>query len=140
MVVGSRETIMDMPRRPTVGDATVAALLFALGLGLLTKDVKAAALGGALGGALASKKQPLEMAVREYFRTRQLEVQFFYRSPLSMKVTFSYAPNAFWTVETSVPEGLQFSSDEDRDDYLYGSLIKKELPKVLRKIHTLLAQ
>nr|MBA3695022.1 hypothetical protein [Acidobacteriota bacterium] len=93
-----------------------------------------ALIGGAGGAVLANQKQPLEFAVREYFKQKGLEVIFFYRAPRAVKVTFSYAPNAFWTVEAVMPDELINLSDEDRDDWLYGSLVTKALPKVLRAI------
>jgi hypothetical protein len=134
------DTIFGLPRRPAIADAGAGAILGAISLGLLTKDWKAAMAGGAIGGALAGRKQPLEMAIREYFQKRGLGVSFFYRAPRSVKVTFSYAPNAFWTVESIMPDSLQGLSEEDRDDWLYGSLIKRELPKVLKTIKQLYPQ
>lgn len=130
------DTNSGLPSRPRLGDASAGALLGAISLGLLTRDWKAALAGGAVGSALANQKQPLEFAIREYFKQKGLEVIFFYRAPRAIKVTFSYAPNAFWTVETVMPDDL-FLNDEDRDDWLYGSLIKKELPKIQRKIRQL---
>jgi hypothetical protein len=127
------DKILGLPRRPTLGDASTAALISGIALGLLTKDWKLALAGGAVGGALANQKQPLELAVREYFKKKDWEVIFFYRAPRSIKVTFSYAPHAFWTVEATMPDDLNLS-DEDRDDWLYGSLTTKELPKIRRKI------
>ena len=129
--------ILDVPRRPHLGEASAGALLGAIALGLLTRDWTAAIAGGAIGAGLANKRQPLEFAIREYFKAKGLEVVFFYRAPRSVKVTFRYADNAFWTVESVMPDNLFFASDEDRDDWLYGSLIKKELPKILRKIRRL---
>ena len=126
--------ILGLPRRPTLGDASTAALLGAVALGLLTRDWGGALIGGAGGAVLANQKQPLEFAVREYFKQKGLEVIFFYRAPRAVKVTFSYAPNAFWTVETVIPDDFINLSDEDRDDWLYGSLATKALPKVLRMI------
>ena len=130
------DKILGLPRRPTLGDTSALALLGAVALGLLTRDWKAALAGGAGGAVLANQKQPLEFAVREYFKQKGLEVIFFYRAPRAVKVTFSYAPNAYWTVESVMPDELNFSP-EDRDDWLYGSLIKKELPKIQRKIRQL---
>jgi len=129
------ETILGLPRRPNLADASSAALLGAIALGILSGgDWKAALAGGAV---LANQKQPLEFAVRESFKQKGLEVIFFYRAPRAVKVTFSYAPNAYWTVESVMPDELNHLSPEDRDDWLYGSLIKKELPKIQRKIRQL---
>lgn len=133
------DTILGLPRRPKVGEASTGALLGALALGLLTRDLAAAIAGGAIGAGLADKRQPLELAIREYFKKKGLEVVFFYRAPRFAKVTFRYADNAFWTVETTIPDTLLSDKDrdEDRDDWLYGSLIKIELPKILRKLKPL---
>ena len=89
------------------------------------------------GGVMPGRKLSLEMAIREYFQTQDLPVSFFYRAPRAVKVTFRYAPNAFWTIESIMPDSLQGLSQENRDDWLYGSLIKKELPKVLKTIKQL---
>lgn len=126
-----------LPHRPRIADASSSALIGAVALGLLTRDWAAALAGGALGAGLASQKQPLELAIREYLKKRGLEVVFFYRAPRSVKVTFRYDTNAFWTVESTAPDHLTFTSDEERDDWLYGNLVKFELPKILRKIRKL---
>ena len=131
------EMILGLPRRPTLGDTSTAALLGAVALGLLTGGLGGALIGGAGGAVLANQKQPLEFAVREYFKQKGLEVIFFYRAARAVKVTFGYAPNAYWTVESVMPDELNHLSPEDRDDWLYGSLIKKELPKIQRKIRQL---
>ena len=128
------DKILGLPRRPALGDSSTAALLGAIALGLLTGGLGGALAGGAGGAILANQKQPLEYAVREYFQQKGLEVIFFYRAPRAVKVTFSYAPNAFWTVETVMPDTIINLSDEDRDDWLYGSLVTQALPKVLRVI------
>ncbi len=140
MTEGQEQTIFlgsGLPKRPRIADASSSAIIGAVALGLLTRDWAAALAGGALGAGLANQKQPLELAVREYFKKRGMEVVFFYRAPRYAKVTFTYAPNAFWTVEFTIPDNLSFSSDEDRDDWLYVNLIKKELPKIKRKIRQL---
>ena len=126
-----------LPHRPRIADASGSAIIGAVALGLLTRDWAAALAGGVLGAGLANQKQPLELAIREYFKKRNLEVMFFYRAPRYVKVTFTYAPNAFWTVESTVPDSISFPSDEERDDWLYGNLIKIELPKIMRKIRRL---
>jgi hypothetical protein len=90
-------------------------------------------LGGVAGGALANQRQPLEMAIREYFRERGLEVVFFYPAPRAVKVTFRYGESDYWTVESVMPDGLQLTP-EDSADWLYGNLIAVELPTILRRI------
>ncbi len=87
-------------------------------------------------GETSTQLQTLEFAVRKYFKNQGFEVVFFYRAPRAAKVTFRYADNAFWTVEVVMPDDLNFPSDEDRDDWLYGSLIKNELPKIQHILQT----
>ena len=128
------DKILGLPRRPALADTSTAALLGAVAVGLLTGGLGGVLIGGASGAVLANQKQPLEFAVREYFKQKGLEVIFFYRAPRAVKVTFSYAPNAFWTVGSVMPDDLKILSDDDRDDWLYGSLTAKALPKVLRTI------
>jgi hypothetical protein len=126
-------TILGLPRRPRIADASASAILGAIALGLLTGGWGWALLGGAAGGALASQKQPLEMAIREYFVQNGLEVIFFYPAPRAVKVTFRSDPNTYWTVESVLPDNWQLSPD-DRDDWLYGNLTQNELPKILHRI------
>lgn len=73
------------------------------------------------------------MAIRDYFAQRRLEVIFFYPAPRAVKVTFRYDANAYWTIESVMPDYLQLSP-EDSADWLYGNLIEAELPKVLPRI------
>jgi hypothetical protein len=125
--------IQGLPRRPRIGDASTGAILGAIALGLLTGGVGGVLLGGVAGGALANQRQPLEMAIREFFTRYGLEVIFFYPAPRAVKVTFRYGKNAYWTVESVMPDDLQLSP-EDSADWLYGNLTAVELPKVLRLI------
>lgn len=127
------DMILGLPRRPRIGDASASAILGAIALGLLTGNWAAALAGGVAGNALANQRQPLEMAIREYFAKRGLEVIFFYPAPRAVKVTFRYGPNAYWTVESVMPDDLPLSP-EDSADWLYGNLIAVELPKVLPRI------
>ena len=106
--------ILGLPRRPRLADSSAAALMSGVALGLLTGSIGWALAGGAVGGAWANKKQPLELAIREYFKTKNLEVIFFYRAPRAVKVSFSYARNAYWTVESVMPDSL-ILADEDRE-------------------------
>jgi hypothetical protein len=126
-------TILGLPRRPHIGDASTAAILGAIALGLFTGGLGWALLGGAAGSALANQSQPLEMAIREYFAQKGLEVIFFYPAPRAVKVTFRSDPNTYWTIESVMPDNLNLSP-EDRADWLYGNLIQNELPKVLPRI------
>ncbi len=130
------DTIRGLPRRPRVADASAAAILAAIAGGILTVGLGGAILGGLAGTAFANQRQPLEMAIRDYFTKRGLEVIFYYPAPRAIKVTFRYNlnPNAYWTVESVMPDHLKLPSQEDNADWLYGNLIKVELPKVLRRI------
>lgn len=125
--------ILGLPRRPKIGDASAAAVLGAIALGILTGGWAGALVGGLAGNALASQRQPLEMAIREYLASCGLEVVFVYPAPRSVKVTFRQGANAYWTVESSMPDYLQLAP-EDSTDWLYGNLIQVELPKVLSRI------
>jgi hypothetical protein len=131
-------TILGLPRRPRIADASAASLLAAIAGGLITGGWGGALIGGLAGNALANQRQPLEMALRNYFLTQNLELVFFYRSPRSVKVTFSYRPSSYWTIESVMPDDFDLSP-EDADDWLYGSLITNELPNALRQILPLTA-
>jgi hypothetical protein len=134
MSSSQEDTFLGVPRRPRIGDAPTAAILGAIALGLFTGGLGWALLGGAAGTALANQKQPLEMAIREYFKQNGLEVIFFYPAPRAIKVTFRSDSNTYWTVESVLPDNWQLSPD-DRDDWLYGNLIQNELPKILPRIN-----
>ena len=134
MSVAQEDRILGLPRRPRLGDASAGAVLGAIALGILTGGLGGALLGGAIGGALANQRQPLEMAVREYFKSCGLDVVFYYPAPRAIKVTFRYAPNAYWTIQSALPDNLSRLSPEDSDDWLYGNLIEVELPKVLPRL------
>jgi hypothetical protein len=127
--------ILGLPRRPQIGDASAGTILGVIAGGLLLGGgFGGAVIGGLAGNALTSQKQPLETAIRQFFLQKGLEVIFFHRAPRAVKVTFRYAPDAYWTIETVMPDDLNLSSAEDRDDWLYGSLTFVEFPKVRRKI------
>jgi hypothetical protein len=127
------DMIQGLPRRPRLGEASTGAIVGAIALGILTGGWGGALIGGVAGGALASQPQPLEMAIREYFKSLDFEVVFFYPAPRAVKVTFRYGANAYWTVESVMPDYLQLSP-EDSADWLYGNLIRVELPKVLPRL------
>ena len=133
MSLNADDHILGLPRRPRLADASAGAILGAIALGLLTGGVGGAIVGGVAGGALASQRQPLEMAVREYFKGLNLEVIFYYPAPRAVKVTFQYGPNAYWTVETILPDDLQLPPD-DAADWLYGNLVQHELPQILPRL------
>jgi hypothetical protein len=116
-VTDDKKTI-DLPRRPYLADASAATVFSGIALGLLT---------ACSGTESANQKQSLELAIREYFNTQNLEVIFFNRAARLARVSFSYATNAYWTIK--------LDSKEDIDDWLYGNLTINELPKILRKIN-----
>jgi hypothetical protein len=126
------DTILGLPRRPRIADASASTILWAIAGGLIAGPV-GVLVGGAAGNALANQRQPLEMAIREYFAKRGLELIFYYPAPRAFKATFRYGANAYWTVESVMPDGLPLSS-EDSADWLYGNLIQNELPQVLPRI------
>ena len=76
------------------------------------------------------------MAIREYFKKyyKDFDVAFVYPAPRAVKVTFRYGPNSYWTIESVMPDDLQFPTLEDNADWLYGNLIAVELPKVLLRL------
>ena len=133
MSSSQEDLILGLPRRPHLADASKGAILGAIALGILTGGWGGALVGGVAGGALANQRQPLEMAIREYFKSRNLEVNFYYPAPRAVKVTFRYGANNYWTVESVMPDHLQLPP-EDAADWLYGNLIRVELPKVLRQL------
>jgi hypothetical protein len=124
------ELILGLHRRPRIADAPTNAIIGAIALGLLTGGWGGALIGGVAGGALGSQRQPLEMAIREYFKSLNMEVVFVYPAPRAVKVTFRYDENAYWTVESVMPDDLQLPP-EDTADWLYGNLRDIELPRVL---------
>jgi len=133
MTSNQDDFILELPRRPRLADASAGAVLGAIALGLLTGGVGGAIIGGVAGSALANQRQPLEMAIREYFKSHNLEVRFYYPAPRAVKVTFQYGANAYWTVESVLPDQLQLEP-EDAADWLYGNLIQRELPQILPRL------
>ena len=127
------DTIHGVPRRPRIADASASTILWAIAGGLIAGPI-GAVVGGAAGNLAASQRQPLEMAVREYLMRNGLEVIFFYPAPRAAKVTFRDAANAYWTVESVLPDDLPFASQDDVADWLYGNLVVNELPQVLPRI------
>ncbi len=125
--VTNDKEIEGLPRRPYLADASAATIFSGIAIGLLT---------GIAGIEPVHQRQSLELAIRGYFQTQNLEVIFFNRAARLVRVSFNYAPNAYWTVESVMPDSLKLNSKEDIDDWLYGNLTINELPKILRKIKT----
>lgn len=124
------DMIHGVPRRPRIADASASTIAWAIAGGLIAGPI-GVLIGGAAGNALANQRQPLEMAIREYFTKRGLELIFFYPAPRAVKVTFRDAANEYWTVESVLPDHLSFSSPDDANDWLYGDLIANQLPHVV---------
>jgi len=129
----SRENlILGLPRRPQGNGQSAGAAIGAL-LGLfLTENIGGAILGGIAGNTLSNQPMSLEWSVRNYFAQNNLLVISFYRSPKSIEVLFK-SNNQFWTVKSVVPDLLSLNK-EDVEDWLYGNLVKKELPKKIKQI------
>ena len=133
MPVTNEDLIIGLPRRPRMGDASQAAIIGAIALGIITGGLGGALVGGVAGGAWASQRQPLEMAIREYLKAFGFDVIFYYPAPRAVKVTFRYDTNAYWTVESVLPDHVQLQP-EDAADWLYGHLVTNELPQILPKL------
>jgi hypothetical protein len=128
--------IYGVPRRPRGEYGAGGTILGALaGLALASNPL--IAIGGAiLGGAIGSRPQPLEDAVRAEFQRRGHPVSLFYRSPRGIKIVFFYR-NGSWRVESYAPMNLPFNNNDDLEDWLYGNLIAVSLPNKLQVINQL---
>ena len=124
------DVIYGVPRRPRIAEAAPSTIAWAIAGGLIAGPI-GALIGGAAGNALANQRQPLEMAIREYFSRNGLELIFFYPAPRAVKVTFRDPANEYWTVESLLPDDPPFASPEDANDWLYGDLIANQLPHVV---------
>lgn len=136
---GQENKILGVSRRPRVGDGNSGALLGGIGGALVFGNIFGLIAGGLAGNVIANQPQNLEIAIRDYFTKMGLQVAFFYRAPRAIKVTFTPNNSAYWTIESIMPNGLNLSP-EDAEDWLYGNLVEKELPKKIRKIQAFLAQ
>lgn len=125
----SEEMIYGVPRRPRVADASASTIAWAIAGGLIAGPI-GLLIGGAAGNAFANQRQPLEMAIREYFTKSGLDLVFFYPAPRAVKVTFRDSANLYWTIESALPDNRPFASTEDASDWLYGNLIVNQLPQV----------
>ena len=131
--------IYGVPRRPRGEFGAGGTILGALA-GLAVAANPLVAIGGAiLGGAIGSRPQPLEDAVRAEFSRRGHPVSLFYRSPRGIKVIFFYK-NGSWRVESRPPGHLLFASIEDLEDWLYGNLMQVALPRKLWEIDQILGR
>jgi hypothetical protein len=125
--------ILGLPRRPRGENQNTGTAVGALVGLILTENAGGAILGGIAGNALTNQPIPLESAVRNYFLQNNLSLIFFYRAPKSIEVLFKLY-DQFWTVKSSVPNNSLNLKPEDVEDWLYGNLVKKELPKKLKQI------
>lgn len=135
----AEEKILGLPRRSRITDGGSGALLGGITVGILTGSWAGALAGGVVGNAIANQPQPLEAAVREYFANKSLQVIFFQRAPRAVKVTFRDGASSYWTIQSVMPNELGLSP-QDTDDWLYGNLIKNELPKLARRVRALKAK
>jgi len=127
------DRIYGLPRRPRVADASASTIIWAIAGGLIAGPI-GALLGGAAGNAVANQRQPLEMAIRDHVSKSGLNVVFFYPSPRSVKVTLRGPADAYWTVESIAPDHLNFGSQDDISDWLYGDLVTNQLPHFLPEL------
>lgn len=132
MSSNQEDTILGLPRRPRIAEASASMIFWAIAGGLIAGPA-GVLIGGAAGNVLAQQRQPLEMAIREYLTKNGLDVVFYYPAPRAVKVTFRYGPAAYWTLESIMPDDLQLLPEE-RDDWLYGNLVQNQLPNVLPRI------
>lgn len=121
----SEHSILGLPRRPR--RESLNSFIW----GLWTENTKTS------NGAISDFPISLKNAVTDYFAEKGLEVTGFYRSAISVEVIFRFGDAQYWSVKSILPDSLKLDQ-EDIDDWLYGNLIKKELPKKLRKIKKLL--
>ena len=130
MSCNAEDLIYGVPRRPRIADASASTIAWAIAGGLIAGPI-GILIGGAAGNALANQRQPLEMAIREYFLRSGLQLVFLYPAPTAVKVTFRDRANEYWTVESVLPDHLSFPSPEDANDWLYGDLTANQLPHVV---------
>lgn len=124
--------ILGLPRRPRGENQNTGTAIGALVGYIFTENPGGAILGGIAGNALTNQPMPLESAVRNYFLQNNLSVIFFYRARKSIEIVFNLY-DQFWSVKSNAPASLDLEP-EDVEDWLYGNLVKKELPKKLKQI------
>ncbi len=120
-------------RPPRPRGMSMGALLGSL-LGLaVTGGVGGAIAGGAIVGALANQPPPLEVAVRQFFADKGLQVVGFYRpSPYIARVAFAHEGRG-WLIESRAPRNPNWT-DEALEDWLYGDLTDVKFPAKLSRI------
>lgn len=128
--------IYGVPRRPRGEYGAGGSIVGALATLAITSNPLLALGGALLGGAIGSRPQPLEEAVRAEFQKQGLPVSLFYRYPRGVKVIFFYN-NSAWRVESHAPANFSFSTNDDLEDWLFGHLISISLPQKLQSIRQL---
>lgn len=129
-------SIYGVPRRPRGEYGAGGTILGALAGLALTANPLLIIGAGLLGGAIGTRPQPLEEAVRAEFQKIGLPVSFIYRSPRGIKVIFFYN-NSSWRVESHAPVNLPFNTNDDLEDWLFGNLIAVSLPNKIKSINQL---
>lgn len=132
MNITDKDSILGLPRRPREDNQNAGTAIGALPGLIFTENLGGAIIGGLAGNALANQPLNLEAAVRTYFLQKNLSVIFVYRSPKSIEVVFKYN-NQFWSIKSIIPDTLQLKA-EDIEDWLYGNLVKNELPRKMNEI------
>jgi hypothetical protein len=72
----------------------------------------------------------LENAIREYLTSHGYEVTIFYPAPHSIKVSFLYAKNSYWTLKSVLPADHDLSTD-DIARWLYKDFVNVQMNKFL---------
>lgn len=123
-------------RTPRPRGTWAGALLGSLFGLAATGSAGGAIAGGLIGEALTNQPPPpLNIAVRQYFSERGLQVAGFYRpSPNVAQVAFGYKGRG-WLVESRAPKNVNWTV-EDLEDWLYGDLTEFQLPAKLHKIQS----
>lgn len=121
------------PPRPR-GTSVGAVLGSLLGL-VVTNNPGGAIIGGVIGGALANQSPPLEVAMRQFFAEKDLQVVGFYRpSPYIARVAFVLEGRG-WMIESRASQNAKWT-DEMLEDWLYGDLTSKQFPAKFHQIQS----
>lgn len=120
--------------RPLRPRGTLAGALIGGLLGLaITKDAGGALAAGAIGGALSNQPLSLNVAVRQFFAEKGLQIAGFYRpNPYTVRVAFGFEGRG-WLIESRAPQNVPWTI-EQLEDWLYGDLTGVQLPAKLNKI------
>jgi len=109
------------PRPRETGTGAVSRGLVGYALG---RNAESAIGGGLLGAVLMNQPLSLHQSLRQKITEKGLEIINFYRlGRFGAKILFRYQ-NAYWTLESRVPQTPPMTN-EQIDDWLYGDLIEK---------------